>query len=718
MNGPPPTNAKLPERLADWSHWIRSGIAAEGRERRITWIVVAVVLVFVPVAFNLARSADFVARADLAQQEPAGIPPQGDPEYFRLALGDRVLRQRMNQEYDATFLEYRDAAVVRQGDRLVVAVRSGSADRAQELANGLAQELVASNLRFVQFYAARRVVALDAMLRADRRAGATRLARFKERRALRRLLSEDTAQIRVVGQAERPEVTRPADKVADALPGPMPGRASPFWAGVAGLLLFAVLWVAAFVISPPPGYVRSRREPGPIRWPGASPDRPAPQRVDDPVEPLALPWWGRAAWIAALAATPLLTLFLIARHGVNMPFFDEWTNVVLFQAHDFGTLGFSDFWRQHNEHRPVFPKAADFLTGILTRWDLRVEMYRNFVVAVATFGLLLMALRRTLDRFGFILAAVVTSVVFFSPTQWENWLWGWELEWFLSNLGVVGAVWALTYTIDRSPRRGLVLAALCGILATFSLGSGLLVWPVGVALLVLRRRPWRAWSVVSVLVYAAYFNGWENYKNPGSKTLFLERPLDYVDFVTLYFGRAFAINDPTGNLVGLVMIAAFLAATGYVVRNRHDRRLLDRSSVWIGLGLYSLGSGLLTGISRVIIPAAVSRYSTVAVLLVISTLALLLVVAREEQVLSRPITPRLRRRFQVLVASLILVAALVNLRSGIDATERYHDRLDRLAACSRNLTVSTPPCLKELSPYKETTDWIVYLRSKGWAGYR
>jgi len=113
--------------------------------------------------------------------------------------------------------------------------------------------------------------------------------------------------------------------------------------------------------------------------------------------------WQRLAWFAAVAAPPALTLALIAVHGVNVPQWDQWAMPSLFKAFDLGTLDFADFWAQRNEHRPVVPQAIDFGLAQLTAWDIRVELFFDFAVALVTFALLVVLLRRTLDRDGFVL---------------------------------------------------------------------------------------------------------------------------------------------------------------------------------------------------------------------------------------------------------------------------------------------------------------------------
>src|SRR5882724_12820993 len=63
------------------------------------------------------------------------------------------------------------------------------------------------------------------------------------------------------------------------------------------------------------------------------------------------------AELLPIAAPPLLIGLLIFRNGVDTPFGDEWDGTApLFEKMAAGTLGFADFFAQHNQHRILFPR--------------------------------------------------------------------------------------------------------------------------------------------------------------------------------------------------------------------------------------------------------------------------------------------------------------------------------------------------------------------------
>lgn len=430
----------------------------------------------------------------------------------------------------------------------------------------------------------------------------------------------------------------------------------------------------------------------------------------------------RIGWVVALAAMPLFTLWLIARHGENVPRWDEWVMVPLFKAQDAGQFGLGEIWQQHNEHRPAVPRTIDFLQAYLTGWDLRAELYRNFAVAVAAFVLVAAALRRSLDRGAFVVASVIASILLFSTVHWENWLWGWQFEWFVCNLAVLGALWALTVVVDRSPRGGLALAIACGLVATFSLGQGLLVWPVGLAVLLLRGRPWRAWAVATVAVPIAYFVDWRDPSYLGSKTYFLDHPFGFLEYIALYVGRDLGRGDTIGTLVGAVIVLSFLAAAAYVLLRRRDRVLVERAAFWVGVGLYALGAAVITALSRAEVGVVFSRYAIMAALLAVATMTLLLVIARGERAGPVVLTPGRRRAALALVAVPLLIAGVGNANGGADGMRERGEELDRMAQCTRQARTIEDPCLRRVKIAPEpwwpaTWHSILYLREKGWAGY-
>jgi len=170
------------------------------------------------------------------------------------------------------------------------------------------------------------------------------------------------------------------------------------------------------------------------------------------------------ARIAAACLVPVgWVAFLVGKLSVNVPFSDEWELVPLLRKQAARSLRWADVWAQHNEHRSFFPELIMLKVARFTHWNIRAEVLVNLVLAAMTLAVLLFLLKRTLGLLGrgpYAVAAVLFSWMMFSPRQWENWLWGWQMAWFLSNLSAVVAAAVLSQWPDRRPSwLGLAFAA-------------------------------------------------------------------------------------------------------------------------------------------------------------------------------------------------------------------------------------------------------------------
>jgi len=89
-----------------------------------------------------------------------------------------------------------------------------------------------------------------------------------------------------------------------------------------------------------------------------------------------------------ILAPPLLIGILIFRNGVDVPVLDEWDDTApLFEKVADGSLGFGDFYAQHNEHRIFFPRLIFVALGRLTHWDIRAELWVIFFSPWSAFSI-------------------------------------------------------------------------------------------------------------------------------------------------------------------------------------------------------------------------------------------------------------------------------------------------------------------------------------------
>jgi hypothetical protein len=369
---------------------------------------------------------------------------------------------------------------------------------------------------------------------------------------------------------------------------------------------------------------------------------------------------------AALAIIPPVVLVaFIAAWAVDVPIDDQWELVPLLEKSSAGTLSAGDLWAQHNEHRLVLPRATMLVLAKLTSWDTRYELAVSFALAAATFLALVSLARRTAESPW--LPALV-SVVLFSLRQFENWLWGWQIQIFMAILAVVLAFALLARPAGRI-RFGAALAL--GAAATFSFASGALVWPLGLLVIAsaetggARRARALAWSAVGLALVAAYAWGFEPPSRHPLLGAALRRPLELVTYFLVYLGAPVSPveewhPEALAAGAGVLGCAAFLAAVRLLARGHPERR--DRLAFWLALALFAVGNAALCGLARSTLPqgalqAFASRYVTISSLLWIALVVLLVAVAAEP----RPAAAsRGERAFRAAcVPSVLAIASLV-----------------------------------------------------------
>ena len=193
-----------------------------------------------------------------------------------------------------------------------------------------------------------------------------------------------------------------------------------------------------------------------------------------------------------LIVTPfLLGLHFVHCYGVNVPWEDEWRFVVpLFQKWDAGTLSFWDFWAQHSEHRIVFARMLEVVLGLMSNWNIVLEMYVTQILLALTLGGFLYAFNRTCPAKGRLWLAVPIAFLVFSLRQYQPLIMGDGMPHIVVAGSIVGAFLCLNLLNDAERLACKYTAAVSfATVATFSSGQGLLVWPAGLLPLLLAPLP-------------------------------------------------------------------------------------------------------------------------------------------------------------------------------------------------------------------------------------
>ena len=334
--------------------------------------------------------------------------------------------------------------------------------------------------------------------------------------------------------------------------------------------------------------------------------------------------------------TPILAgIFYIRSYGVDVLYGDQWNLAITMLRGKTSTLSIPEIFALHNEHRIATARVISLiLTQLFSPWNVKVEMMIGYAFSVLTYGLLVaMILKqcRLLERAEVRaqnlhlggLSMVVSSVFLFSPVQYENWLWGFQMPWFLVILCLITAVFLLDICFETRFYIGFFLAIAACIIASFSLAHGLFVW---VACLPMFLKPglnwqsraslgaiWLGSAAFTGLIYLADYRKPENHPSTG---LVFERPGLAIDFFLNQIGGSFGKGEIPTLILGLLMIVGYAIAIIYCFKSS---KLLQANYLpWLSIGLFPIIFASITTAGRLGLGsgfALTSRYTTVSLLL-------------------------------------------------------------------------------------------------------
>lgn len=419
-------------------------------------------------------------------------------------------------------------------------------------------------------------------------------------------------------------------------------------------------------------------------------------------------------------AVPLVVLVhLVQESWVNVPHSDQWSFALDMREWD-GAPGFSELASFHNEHRLLFPRLLMVVLARLTDWDTRFEMAASVILAVVIFLALKRLLGTTLclDRLNTGIASAATALLVFSPLQWENWLWGWQVQWYLSVAALVTSLLVLhSWPAGRAPWEAVVVASGAAVVGQYSLASGTFIWGSALVVLLAQRRYWKfvpAWVVVAGVSTALYLNG---YTRPrGHPPLADLGDLDaLLVYLSTYVGRSVTTHG-WADVAGLLV-----AATGVVVVHRlvAVRASLPRCAPWVGILLFASCSAAATALGRTgfgVDQSGSSRYTTISSLLTLSVCALASIAINEGG--RQPGKVTARRQIAAGSTPFVLVAVLLigAAPSAIEQMRAEGGQRARARACVARADVESDPCLDELPPFSASEIFVAteFLRSRGW----
>jgi len=343
-------------------------------------------------------------------------------------------------------------------------------------------------------------------------------------------------------------------------------------------------------------------------------------------------------------APAILLAVLLPQYWVDVPQFDEWDSVTLFEHLSKGSLTIGLLFKQVNEYRQFFPNVIFVALGKLTHWDLRYEMILVFIaVAVISLNVRRLAVFTTeAGEIQFATLLFAANLVIFSLTQYENWWQAQQLVYYMPILCVTTCVIVARANLNTIAKFS--ICALLSFISMFSSANGVTCWIVVLPMLVFTEWPKNrrlviglsaAWATALCLCVALYLYGYEKPWWTPSPTTGLHHPWRAFIYFLGFVGGPLGLERVKLSIAaGAVMMCGFLAACGYAIRHRGDRNLIEKIIGWLVIGSYSLVTGAMTTVGRVGLatgPSQVPRYLGFSVYLLLSLIFLAYIIGQDMQ---------------------------------------------------------------------------------------
>lgn len=316
--------------------------------------------------------------------------------------------------------------------------------------------------------------------------------------------------------------------------------------------------------------------------------------------------WRR--WVGiGLIAIPIIYFFiLLDAHVVNIPYTDDFNLLETVQklrnADNFLEM-VKVLFEQVNQHRFAFERIVMLIMLVLTGTvNIKLQI---FIGNLALFGigyLLYLGIKKEgISWYYFI----PVPYILFNLVFWENAYWGIAA---LQNTPLIFFAFLTAHGLAREDKKGFRMALVAALLTTFTSGSGMLAWIVGLVMLAFQKRVkgllWWGGGMAAVLLFYFFFD-YTFISSQGEKIW--DHPIFNTLYVFAFWGNALFLDvrHPLVPVFHRDLIACVLLGAGitllfaiWVIRILISRK--PRWADWFlwGAMMFILGTGAMFVISR------------------------------------------------------------------------------------------------------------------------
>ncbi len=328
-------------------------------------------------------------------------------------------------------------------------------------------------------------------------------------------------------------------------------------------------------------------------------------------------WLSWGVLLAGLGAGVASAYIVITTYS-PVPHWDEWS--LFDHLAQGGGWSLWWLWAQHNEHRIFVTKLFFLLDVEFFHGSQKFLLTSIFFVQLLQVALLSWSLRALggLRGSAWRVGTGLIAYCILCPTQYENLVWGFQLQFVLPAAMATLAVLSLLLYQREEKARFLVLSIFAATVATWSLANGMLLWPLLVVVawwLSMKLASWITLLMFGLGNIAVYFF---HYHRPVAKMTFPFLSVgERARYAVVYLGSTFVRHSSgvVAQVAGILGICAAFFVLVHVIRKRRTPSLfLIEMSFLI---LLCLATAAATSSGRIhlgVEQATASRYQTFALL--------------------------------------------------------------------------------------------------------
>lgn len=303
----------------------------------------------------------------------------------------------------------------------------------------------------------------------------------------------------------------------------------------------------------------------------------------------------------------ILALIYIRLYAVNVPYWDQFQVIPLFDKLHNGHLSIFDFIAQHNEHRLFLPRLVMLGLGSITHYNVIAEDYLAWFFLLLTGIVILVAFLKAFGTKQSTLAKFIpVTWLLFTLHQSPTYLWGFQIAFPMTIFFGVLSLYLLATSNSIGWRFGIAL--LCGVACTLSMSNGLLIWPVGFLQLFcyfrfLKKIMNRSrvtmiaiWGIVGIIVVAMYFMGFTYPDNSPSPFYVLHHIFTSIVSLFACVGSPLASTVSLAAIIGALFLMILIWTTIAVVKKESEPQAFTTFS--FSLCAFGLASAVLIVIGR------------------------------------------------------------------------------------------------------------------------